>query len=72
MSVGRRTVNGSDEIGSWVVGVLMGLLSLFGLFLASRAEDRVFEWFGLLVFLCGVAVIFALIRKATEPRNGTT
>lgn len=56
-------------MGMWAMGVVAGLVSLVGLILASRAHDRMFEIFGLLVFLCGVLVIFALIREATRPER---
>ncbi len=59
-----------DDWSSWIVGALMGLLAILGLLLASRAEERAFEWFGLLVFACAVLVIFALIRRATAPGDG--
>ena len=52
-----------DDWSPWIVGGLMGLLALFGLMLASRAEEPAFEAFGLLVFVCGVLVIVALIHR---------
>ncbi len=52
-------------MGSWVMGTLMGLLSLFGLFVASRAADAMFALFGWLLFLFGVVMIFALVTQAT-------
>ncbi len=52
-------------MGSWVLGTLMGLLSLFGLFLASRAADGMFALFGYLLFLFGVVMIFSLIAQNT-------
>jgi len=51
------------SLGPWVLGVLMGLLSLIGLFLASAAEDSVFYGFGLACFVFGVVVIFSLIHR---------
>jgi len=56
-------------MGMWAMGVVAGLVALAGLILASRAEDRAFEIFGLLVFLAGVLTIFALIRAATRPER---
>jgi hypothetical protein len=55
---------------AFVVGALMGVISLLGLFLASRAVDGMFYLFGLLLFLFGVAFIFTLIAKHTgQPRQ---
>lgn len=51
------------SIGPWVLGTIMGLLSLIGLFLASGAEDSGFYGFGLLCFVFGVGVIFSLIHR---------
>ncbi len=50
-------------MGNWVLGVLMGLLSVFGLFIASRAADALFAFFGYLLFLFGVVMIFTLITQ---------
>ncbi len=58
-------------MGSWILGTFMGLLSLFGLFVASRAADAMFGLFGWLLFLFGVVMIFALIAQNTggTPRE---
>lgn len=50
-------------IGPWVLGALMGLFSLFGLFLASAAQDQVLYGTGLVFFVFGVLVIFGLINR---------
>ena len=52
-----------DNIGPWILGAAMALLSLFGLFLASAAEDRVFYGTGLALFVFGVLFIFGLIHR---------
>lgn len=52
-------------MAGFIVGGIMGVLSLFGLFLASRAHDGMFYMFGLLLCLFGIVFIFALIHKAT-------
>jgi hypothetical protein len=58
-------------VGNWVAGAFLGLLSLFGLLMASRAHDNSFYVVGLLIFLLGVALIFSLVVRATRnpPRN---
>lgn len=52
-----------DSIGPWILGGIMALLSLFGLAIASAAEDRVFYGTGLALFVFGVLFIFGLIRR---------
>jgi hypothetical protein len=52
-------------MGQWVFGALMGLLSLLGLVLASRAHDQTFYLVGLLLFAFGVGFIFWLIARNT-------
>lgn len=60
--------------GAWVLGGVMGLISLVGLFMASRAHDDMFYIVGLLLFLFGVLFNFGLIRRCTglPHRVGTT
>jgi hypothetical protein len=48
-------------IERWVMGVLVALIALVGLFMASRAHDNVFMATGLVFFLFGVLFIFGLI-----------
>jgi hypothetical protein len=52
-----------DEIGPWILGGAMALLSLLGLLLASAAEDRVFYGTGLTFFGFGVLFVFGLIHR---------
>jgi hypothetical protein len=52
-------------MASFVTGAIMGLLSIIGLLLASRAHDGTFYVFGLLLFLFGVLFVFALIHRHT-------
>ena len=50
--------------GRWVFGTVMGLLSLIGLFVASKSTDGTMYYVGLLFFIFGVMFIFALIGKS--------
>lgn len=59
------TNGGWDEMGGWIVGVVMAVLAVLGLFLASGARDVTMEWFGLLMTLFGVGYCYALIVKST-------
>ncbi len=52
-----------DSIAPWILGGVMGLLSLFGLFLASAAQDNIFDGTGLALFLFGILFIFGLIHR---------
>jgi hypothetical protein len=52
-----------DGIGPWVLGGVMALLSLLGLFLASAAQDGVLYGTGLAFFAFGAFFIFGLIYR---------
>jgi hypothetical protein len=52
-----------DNIGPWILGGAMALLSLFGLFLAGAAQDSVFYGTGLALFVFGILFIFGLIHR---------
>ena len=54
----------------WVYGACMALLSLLGLFLASRVADAALYWTGLAFFLFGVLMIFNMIRAAFDEAEG--
>ena len=54
---------------AWITGALMGLISLFGLILARLAVDGAFHFFGLLLFLFGVLMVFALIAATVGRRE---
>lgn len=50
-----------------IYGALMGALAILGLFLAAGAHDGAIHLAGLLLFLFGLATIFALIHQLTGP-----
>ena len=52
-----------EGFGPWLLGVVMGVISLLGLFLASAASDAMFYAAGLIFFLFGVLMIFGLIAR---------
>lgn len=54
---------------AWITGALMGLISLFGLILARLAVDGAFHFFGVLLFLFGVLMIFGLIAKTVGHKE---
>lgn len=59
-------------MSQWVSGAVMGLLSIFGLFLYGRATDGMFATFGGLLFLFGLAVIVVFVHKATDYSGAKT
>jgi hypothetical protein len=57
-------------MGQWIFGAIMGVLSLLGLFLASRAHDQMLYVVGLLFFAFGLGFIFWLIARNTgHPKS---
>ena len=52
-----------DLTGSFVLGGVMGVLALLGLFLAAGAEDDVFYVTGLGLFVFCVLFIFVMIYR---------
>ena len=58
----------------WIFGGLLCLLSLLGLFMASRAQDDAFYLAGLMIFLFSVLFIFGLIGRyvGNDSHHGTS
>jgi hypothetical protein len=52
-----------EAIRAWMVGIIMGLVSLVGLGIAARAADPTFYFTGLGLFVLGVLFIFGLIYR---------
>jgi predicted exporter len=52
-------------MGGWIVGVVMALVAILGLFLASGAQDGTMEWVGMLLAIFGVGYCYALIVNNT-------
>jgi len=57
-------------LASWLLGAVMALVALLGLFMAAHAEDGVFQFAGFLFLLFGVAFDFVLIARNTGHRPG--
>jgi hypothetical protein len=53
----------TGDLGPWVLGGVMALLALFGLGLASRAEDDVIYGTGLGLSVFCILFIFYLIHR---------
>jgi len=52
-----------DSSLNWIIGGIISLLGLLGLFLAAHAADSGIYLFGLLLFLFAVLFAFGLIRR---------
>ena len=55
--------------GSWILGGIVGLIGIFGLFLAANAVDGGIYYFGLLLFAFAVLFVFSLIRRGFDERE---
>ena len=53
------------KIGNWIMGGLISALGLLGLVMASHAQDDMFYFAGLLIFVFSIFLIFRLIGKYT-------
>ena len=54
-----------DTTVTWIIGALVALLGIAGLFLASRAVDGAIYWTGLLFFAFSVLFCFYLVDRNT-------
>lgn len=57
------------DIGGVIYAVIMGVVSILGLFMASRAVDGTFYWVGFLLFFFGLFAIFRMIGKWTDHKT---
>ena len=63
---------GSNALGVWIIGTLVALLGLIGLFLSAYAVDSVMYVTGLLIAVFSVVFVFALIGgHADEPAEAS-
>ncbi|HEV7368882.1 hypothetical protein [Arenibaculum sp.] len=58
-----------DNLGKWIIGGVMGVLALLGLYLASHAVDQVFYWFGLGLTLFALLFAFGLMKRAFDEAD---
>ena len=65
-------MNREYVMGAWVLGAVLGLVSLFGLFMASNATDAVFYGTGMAFTGIGVILIFYLIHRNTGSEDDST
>lgn len=60
----------SSSVANWVIGGVIGLVGILGLFLSSAAKDGAFYLFGLALFGFAVLFAFALIRRNVGRPHG--
>ena len=59
-----------NALGVWIIGALVALLGLIGLFLSAYADDSVMHVTGLLIAVFSVVFVFALIGgHADDPEE---
>ena len=57
------------EIGDWIVGVMMAVFGLLGLFLAAGAQDNEMLVFGSALFVFGVLFVIGIVRRCADQRD---
>lgn len=55
-------------MGKFIFGAAMIVIAILGLFMASRAEDPIYYFQGMLMFGFGVAFTFYLISSTVAPK----
>lgn len=59
------------HLDRWVVAVMVMAIGLFGLYLASRADDPIMYYTGLILFAAAVLFDFFLINQAYKKSKRT-
>jgi hypothetical protein len=54
------------DFGRWVVGFMVAVIGLFALYLASRAEDSVMYYTGIIFFIGAVLFNFFQIKQVFD------
>jgi hypothetical protein len=57
-------------MGNWILGVILGVVSLIGLLVASRTGEGAFHAVGLLLFAFCILGVFTLIHRNTGHPTG--
>ena len=58
-----------QAVASWIVGAVVAVMGLMGLFLASRAADDALALFGLALFAFATLFVFGLIKRGYDARE---
>lgn len=54
------------EVLRWLGGIVLSLAGLAGLYIGAHAEDAAFSFFGLMLSVFSVLMLFRLIAIATD------
>lgn len=55
-----------SETAQWIIGGIIGLVGILGLYVAAHADAPDWYWIGLAVFAVAVAIIFYMVRRACD------
>lgn len=59
----------NNDVGAYLIGAVVVLLAILGLFMASLATDRIFHFSGLALFVFMVLFGFRLIAQVTGRKR---
>jgi uncharacterized membrane protein len=57
------------HLDRWIIGIMVAIVSVFGLYLASQARDDVMYVTGILIFIVGVRFNFFQIKKVVGAKQ---
>jgi hypothetical protein len=55
---------------NWIVGGLVGILGLIGLFVAAHAHGEAFYWAGIALFVFAAGFVMATIKTGFDRQAG--
>lgn len=58
-----------DNLDRWIAGGVLGLVSLAGLYAASRSHDSSLYWIGLIVAVACILLIFGLVKRSFDEAD---
>lgn len=61
--------DGEKETAGWIVGGVVAVLGVIGLFASSHETDPAFYGFGLALFGFAVLFVFLLVKRAFDARE---
>lgn len=56
-------------LGNWITGIVCALIGLGSLFLAGHAQDPMFAFFGVVMFIFMVIMVFALMKTGYDRHD---
>ena len=58
-----------QDIFAWLVGGIIAIVGVIGLFLSSRAVDIIFAGFGMALFAFAILFIFLQIKRSFDRQE---